>query len=115
MSLDVKLNYLSVISRPELSFVVSSLGQVLKNRSHDHYLWAKKALRYLRATFVIGIFFKHSECLELDGFFNSDSRGDPNDERYASVHCFKFSVDSSLTCWSSLKQQTVALSSTEAE
>ena len=36
MSLVGKLNYLSVVSRPDLSFVVSSLSQVLKNPSQDH-------------------------------------------------------------------------------
>ena len=43
MSLVGKSNYLSVVSRPDLSFVVSSLSQVLKNPSHDHWLLAKKS------------------------------------------------------------------------
>ena len=47
MSLVEKLNYLSVVSRPDLSFVVSSLSQILRNLSHDHWLSAKKVLRYL--------------------------------------------------------------------
>ena len=51
MSLVRKLNYLSVVSRPDLSFVVSSLSQVLKNPSHDHWVSAKKVLRYLKGTF----------------------------------------------------------------
>ena len=48
MSLVGKSNYHSVVSRPDLSFVVSSLSQILKNPSHDHWLLAKKILRYLR-------------------------------------------------------------------
>ena len=51
MPLVGKLNYLSVVSRPNLSFVVSSLSQVLKNPSHDRWLLAKKILRYLKGTF----------------------------------------------------------------
>ena len=51
MSLVGKLNYLSVVYRPDLSFVVSSLSQVLKNPSHDHWLLAKKVLSYLKSTF----------------------------------------------------------------
>ena len=47
MSLIEKLNYLSVVSRPDMSFVVSSLSQVLKNLSRDYWLLAKKVLRYL--------------------------------------------------------------------
>ena len=104
MFLHGKLNYLSVVSRPDLSFVVSSSSQVLKKPSHDHWLLAKKVL-------VI----KHSECLKLVGFCDSDWGGDPNDRRSTSGYCFKISDDSSVICWSSRKQQTVALSSTEAE
>ena len=65
MSLVGKLNYLSVVSRPELSFVVPSLSQVLKNPFHDHWLLAKKVLRYLKGTFDLGFVFGHSECLKL--------------------------------------------------
>ena len=50
MSLVGKLNYHSVVSRPDLSFVVSYLSQILKNPSHDHWLLAKKVLRYLKGT-----------------------------------------------------------------
>ena len=41
-----KLNYLSIVSRPDLSFVVSFLSEVLTNPSHDHWLLANKFLRY---------------------------------------------------------------------
>ena len=59
--------------------------------------------------------FKRSKNLELFGFCDSDWGGDPNDRRSTSGYCFKLSVESSVICWSSRKQQTVALSSTEAE
>ena len=72
MSLVGKLNYLSVVSRPDLRFVVSFLSQVIKDPSHDHWLLAKKVLRYLKCNFDLGLVFKHSECLKLVGFFDSD-------------------------------------------
>ena len=72
MSLIGKLNYLSVVSRLDLSFVVSSLSQVLKNPSHDLWLSAKKVHRYWKGTFDLGLVFKHSECLKLVGFCDSD-------------------------------------------
>ena len=67
-SLVGKLNYLSVVSRPDFSFVLSSSSQVLNNPSHDHWLLAKKVLHYLRGTFDLGLVFKQSECLKLVGF-----------------------------------------------
>ena len=109
MSLVGKLNYLSVVSRPDLSFVVSSSSQVLKNPSHDHWLSAKKVLRYLKGTVDLGLVFKHSECLKLVGFCDSDWGGDPNDRRSTSGYCFKYLDGGSVVCWSSRKQQTGAL------
>ena len=107
MCLIGKLNYLSVVSRPVLSFLVSFLSQVLKNPSHDHWLLAKKVLRNLKGTFDLGLVFRHSECLKLVGFCDSDRGGDPNDRRSTSGYCFKISDDSSVICWSFRKQQTV--------
>ena len=100
-SLVGKLNYLSVVSRPDLSFVVSSLSQVLKNPSHDHWFLAKKVLRYLKGTFDLGFVFKHSECLKLVGFSDSDWGGEPSDRCSTSGYCFKISDDSSVISWSS--------------
>ena len=98
-----------------MSFVVSSLSLVLKSLSHDHWLLAKKVLCYLKGKFDLGLVFKHSECLKLIGFCDFDWGGDPNDRRSTSGYGFKISDDSSVICWSSRKQQTVALFSTEAE
>ena len=112
MSLVGKLNYLSVVSGPDLIFVVSSLSQVLKNLSHDHWLLAKKILCYLKGTFDSGLVFKHSEGLMLYGFCDSHWGRGPNDRRSTSGFCLKTSYHSSVICWSSRKQQTVALSST---
>ena len=55
MSLVGKLNYLPVVYRPNLSFVVSSSSQVLNNPSHDLWLLAKKLLRYFKGTFDLGL------------------------------------------------------------
>ena len=51
MSLVGKLNYLPVVYRRNLSFVVSSSSQVLNNPSHDLWLLDKKLLRYFKGTF----------------------------------------------------------------
>ena len=96
MSLGGILNYLLVVSRPDLSFVVLSLIQVLKNPSHDPWLLDKKVLRYLRGAFDLRLVFKPSECLKSVGFCDSDWGGDPNDRRPTSGYCFEFSDDGSV-------------------
>ena len=106
---------MSVVSRADLSYVVSSLNQVLKTLSHDHWLLAKKILRHLKVTFDLGLVFKPSECIKIVVFCDFDWGGDPNDRRATSGYCFTTSDGSSVICRSSPKQQTVALSSTEAE
>ena len=110
-----KLNYLSVVSRPDLSFAVSSLSQVLKNPSKEHWFLTEKVLRYPKGSFDLGRSFKSSNELKLVRFCDSDWGGDPNERRSFSGCCFKVSKFSSVICWSYRKQQTVALSSTEKE
>ena len=68
MSLVGKLSYLSVVSRPDLSFVVSSLSQVPKNPAQKHWLLAKKVLRYLKGSLDLCLVFKRSKNLELFEF-----------------------------------------------
>ena len=87
------LKYISVVSRHEMNFVVSSLSQVFKNRSPEqHWLVANKIR-----------------------FCDSDWEGDPNDGHYTGGHCFKKSDGSNVFCWLSREQQTVALPLTDAE
>ena len=69
----------------------------------------------MKGTFDLGLVIKHSECFKLFGFCDSEWGGDPNDRRSTSGYCFEISDDSSVICWSSRKQQTVALFSTDAE
>ena len=64
-----------------MSFVVSSLSQVFKNFSHDHWFSAMKVLSCLKRTSDLGLDFMHSECLKLVGFCDSDWGGDPNDRQ----------------------------------
>ena len=75
MSLVGKLNYLSVVSRPDLSFVVSSLSPVLKNPAQEHWLLANQFLRYLKGSLHLCLVFKRSKNLELFGFYDSDWGG----------------------------------------
>lgn len=44
------LMYLSVGTRPDISFSVSKLSKYLDNPSNEHWLLAKRILRYLKGT-----------------------------------------------------------------
>ena len=71
-------------------------------------------LCYLKGSFDLRFVFKHSECLKLIGFCDSDWGGHPSYRRSTMDYCLNFSDHSSVICWSSRKQQKVAFSSTDA-
>ena len=41
------LMYAQVCTRPDIAFIVNVLGRYLSNLEHDHWVAAKKVMRYL--------------------------------------------------------------------
>lgn len=70
-------------------------------------------LRYVKGTEELGIWFKKSERLLLTGFTNRYWVGSVDDMKNTSSYVFYAS--SSVVCWNSMKQKTVAQSTAEAE
>lgn len=76
---------------------------------------AKHVLKYLKGTMTYGLTFRKSdESVQLQGFCDSDW-GSSEDRKSISGYCFQLHNDGPLISWRSKKQQTVALSSCEAE
>ncbi|MCO5607724.1 hypothetical protein L7F22_061923 [Adiantum nelumboides] len=73
----------------------------------------RRTLRYVTATLDYALFYEASTELQLSGFTDADWAGSVCDRR--STSGFMFSPGSAAITWSSKKQPTVALSSTEAE
>ncbi|KNZ79168.1 Copia protein [Termitomyces sp. J132] len=100
-----------------------SLGQYNSNPTRAHLLVAKRVLRYISGTrdYALEYNFTHPSpdpptrlILPADfGVVDADWASDANTRR--SVSGYAFFLYSSLVSWSSTKQKTVALSSTEAE
>jgi hypothetical protein len=77
---------------------------------------AKHVLRYLKGTSEQGLKFRKSENpLSLIGFSDSDWGASISDRRSISGYSFQLSECGPLVSWKSRKQQTVALSTCEAE
>jgi hypothetical protein len=68
---------------------------------------------YLKHTPEFGIWYSASSSLDLVGFFDADFAGCGIDRKSTSRACHF--LGSSLVCWSSQKQSSVAQSTTEAE
>ena len=114
-SLVGNLLYLAVVSRPDISFIVSTLSQFLNNPGKVHWVAAKRVLRYLKGTASLGLIYGKCEVFTIQGFSDSDWGTDSDDRRSISGYCFAFSHNTGVVSWNSKKQATVALSSSEAE
>ena len=101
------------ITRPDLSYPVGLLSQFMQTPRDIHFDCAKRILRYVSGTMDYGILYKSATPIRLEGYTDADWAGYKADRR--STSGFVFSLGSGAISWSSKKQPTVALSSTEAE
>lgn len=92
----------------DLSAAVSYFSQFQSNLGEDHWKHAKRMLRYLKRSPEYGLSYKRTL-----GYADSNWDTDINDRH--SVFGYLIQVYGATTAWSTRKQQTVALSSTEAE
>jgi hypothetical protein len=109
------LLYLAVGTRPDISAAVGVVSRFMENPSGQHWKAVKKIFRYLKGT------ADHALCLGgdtsgavvLSGYCDADWAGD-HDDRHSTTG-YAFSLGSGSISWSSKRQKTVALSTTEAE
>ena len=107
------LMYLSVSTRPDITYAVSNLARFSVKPTTDHWNAVKRVMRYLRGTTSLGIIFEQMEHLELKGYSDADWGGDINDRKSTSGYLFK--ISNGAISWRSKKQTCVALSTAEAE
>lgn len=106
------LNYLTH-TRPDIIFRVSVVSRFMHNPTKQHFGVAKRILRYVAGTFDFGIWYSKVSNFKLFGFTYNDQAGYLDDRKSASGNIFSFG--SGAVTWSSKKQETIALSSSEAE
>jgi hypothetical protein len=100
-------------TRPDISFAVQQLSQLLHKPTFAHYNAACRVIRYLKHNPGRGLLFpRHSE-LQLLGFSDADWAGCIETRRSTTGYCFF--LGSSLVSWKAKKQITVSRSSSEAE
>jgi Reverse transcriptase (RNA-dependent DNA polymerase) len=107
------LMYAMVATRPDLAFAVGALGKFSAKPRLQHWNAAKHVLRYVKATLDFNLTFGANEMRELHGFCDADWAGDIDTRR--STTGYVFLMDGGAVSWSSKRQPTVALSTTEAE
>jgi len=101
------------ITRPDLSYEVGVVSQFMQTPQKPHLDAVRHILRYIKHTLQCGIFYEAKNQLQVHGYTNANWVGNVSDRR--STSGFMFSFGSGAISWSSKKQPTVALSSTEVE
>lgn len=109
------LLYLSVNTRPDISYAVSFLSQFNTCCNSLHWNQAKRLLAYLKATPKLGLKYVKAEnpTFNLIGYADASWANNPADYRSYSGLCF--TIDGSLISWESRKQKLTAQSSCESE
>ena len=107
------LIYASITTRPDLAHAVNVLSQHMAKPNNEHWIAAKRVLRYIKGTLDVGIVFRKSDNFELVGYSDADWAGDVDSRKSTSGYVFL--VGGNIVSWASKKQSVVALSTTEAE
>ncbi|THH12591.1 hypothetical protein EW146_g7551 [Bondarzewia mesenterica] len=107
------INYLAVATRPDISYAVQVLGSFAHAPGLRHWKAVKHLCRYLKGTADYGITYDGRQAdTRLVGYFDTNYAVELN--RRSSTG-WVFLLAGGLIAWSSKKQQSVALSTTEAE
>lgn len=101
------------ISRPDIQYAVNMVSRYNHNPGRAHWNAVKRILRYLRGTINMKLTYRRDDPKPLHGFCDADWANDVADRR--SVTGYVFIMQGGAVSWNSRKQQTVALSTTEAE
>jgi hypothetical protein len=110
------LIYVMTGTRPDLCYIVTKLSQKLSKPTKANLETAKHVLRYLKGTSDQGLTFRKSnQPLKLNGFCDSDWGASVIDRRSITGYNFQLTSSGPVISWKSRKQQTVALSTCEAE
>ncbi|KAL8140089.1 hypothetical protein V2J09_006110 [Rumex salicifolius] len=100
-------------TRPDLAYCVGVLSRYMQEPKEPHGAALKQVLRYIQGTISFGMVFKSSNKAVLVGYSDSSHNVDLDDGRSTTGHIFY--LNESPITWCSKKQETVALSSCEAE
>jgi hypothetical protein len=106
------LLYLTV-TWPDIQFAVGLYARFQSFPRSSHWTTVQRVFRYLKHTPEFGIRYSISSSQDLVGFSDADFADCGIDRKSTSETCHF--IGSSLICWSSQKQSSVAQSTTEAE
>jgi hypothetical protein len=107
------LMYAMLSTQLDLAYPISVLNQHMANPNMEHWIVVKRIFRYLQGTLQMKLQFGPTPSKEVLGYCDADWGGDLEDRR--STTWFVVMIGGGAISWSSKRQPTIALSTTEAE
>ncbi|GBP89220.1 Copia protein [Eumeta japonica] len=101
-----------IVSRPDIMFGVSLVSRYLNCYDSTHWAVVKKILKYLKETKEMGILYSKVKNT-VEGYSDSDYAADSDTRR--STTGYVFTKNAAAITWATQRQQSIALSTTEAE
>ena len=107
------LMYAQVCTCPDIPYIVGMLGRYLCNLEKDHWIAAKRVIRYLQRTKDYMLTYRKSDQLEIIRYFDSDFAGCRDSMK--SPLDYIYLLAGGAISWKSVKQSIVASSTMAAE
>ncbi|KAK7588126.1 hypothetical protein V9T40_005371 [Parthenolecanium corni] len=108
------LLYISLISRPDVSFAVNFFSRFMNSFTEELFNYLKRVVVYLVHSKELKLTYSHSSVSPiLECFVDADWAADTTDRKSVSGCAVK--LFGNIVLWSSKKQSSIALSSTESE
>ncbi|KAK0578805.1 hypothetical protein LWI29_016460 [Acer saccharum] len=100
-------------SRPDISFSVGVCARYQADPKESHLSSVKRIIRYVNGTSNYGIWYSFDTNASLVGFSDADWAGNCDDRKSTSGGCFF--LGNNLVSWFCKKQNSISLSTAEAE
>ncbi|GBE80058.1 hypothetical protein SCP_0212610 [Sparassis crispa] len=106
------LQYVSIATRPDITFAVGQLAQFGRNPGIAHWSALKCIYQYLKGTVDIWLMLGSSEDNDIVGYSDADGM---STEGHRAISGYIFMLNGGAVSWSSKCQNLVTLSTTEAK
>lgn len=107
------LLYLAMGTRPDIAYTVNVLSQFSSDPTVTHHNMIQHLLRYLKGSMKKRLIYKHTSSAKLIMYSDASYANSVDDRRSYSGYIGLYG--NAVVSWSSKKQQSVAVSTTEAE
>ena len=106
------LIYAAIATRPDIAYAVAALAKFNSSPTEAHLTAVKRVFRYLKGTVQLRLQYQETDG-NVEGYSDADWASDSEDRRSTSGNVFVMSGGA--ISWTSKKQPTVALSTSESE